>query len=66
MPGDPHKVAEAMIRIGDLEKPPRRQLLGSDAYHLVHDALAARLKSVAAQREIAFSTDRDGFTPTTA
>jgi hypothetical protein len=52
-----------MIRIGDLEKPPRRQLLGSDAYHLVHEALAARLKSVTTQREIAFSTDRDGFTP---
>lgn len=65
MPGDPRKVAEAMIRIGDLEKPPRRRLLGSDAYHLVRDALANRLESVTTQREIAFSTDRDDFTPST-
>lgn len=52
-----------MIRIGDLKEPPRRQLLGSDAYSLVHDALTARLESAEAQREIAFSTDRDDFTP---
>jgi hypothetical protein len=52
-----------MIRIGDLKEPPRRQLLGSDAYHLVHDALTARLESAEAQREVAFSTDRDGYTP---
>lgn len=63
MPGDPRKVAEAMIRIGDLKEPPRRQLLGSDAYSLVHDALTARLESAEAQREIAFSTDRDDFAP---
>ncbi|MEU9603421.1 SDR family oxidoreductase [Streptomyces sp. NPDC048057] len=63
MPGDPLKVAEAMVRIGDLAEPPRRQLLGSDAYRLVHDALTARLADVETQREVAFSTDRDGFTP---
>lgn len=62
MPGDPRKVAEAMIQIGDLKQPPRRQLLGSDAYGLVRDALQARLDAVEAQREVAFSTDRDGFT----
>ena len=66
MPGDPRKVAEAMIRIGDLKEPPRRQLLGSDAYHLVQEALTARLRSAEAQREVAFSTDRDGFSPPTA
>jgi NAD(P)-dependent dehydrogenase (short-subunit alcohol dehydrogenase family) len=63
MPGDPRKVAEAMIRIGDLKEPPRRQLLGSDAYGLVRDALTARLASTETQREVAFSTDRDGFSP---
>jgi NAD(P)-dependent dehydrogenase (short-subunit alcohol dehydrogenase family) len=61
MPGDPHKVAKAMIRIGDLTDPPRRQLLGSDAYRLVRDALRARLAAVEAQREVALSTDRDGY-----
>ncbi|GAA2120288.1 SDR family oxidoreductase [Actinomadura napierensis] len=63
MPGDPRKVAEAMIRIGDLADPPRRQLLGSDAYRLVHDALKARLESAEAQYEFALTTDRDGFVP---
>ena len=61
MPGDSHKVAEAMIRIGDLTDPPRRQLLGSDAYSLVREALRARLAAVEAQREIALTTDRDGY-----
>jgi NAD(P)-dependent dehydrogenase (short-subunit alcohol dehydrogenase family) len=61
MPGDPHKVAEAMIRIGDLTDPPRRQLLGSDAYRLVREALRARLAAVEAQREVALTTDRDGY-----
>jgi NAD(P)-dependent dehydrogenase (short-subunit alcohol dehydrogenase family) len=61
MPGDPRKVAEAMIRIGELDEPPLRQLLGSDAYGLVHAALQARLKAVEDQRAVAMSTDRDGF-----
>jgi hypothetical protein len=39
MPGDPRKVAEAMIHIGELAEPPRRQLLGSDGYRRVSDAL---------------------------
>lgn len=58
MPGDPRKVAEAMIHIGELAEPPRRQLLGSDAYRLVSDALQARLDAVQAQREFAMTTDR--------
>jgi NAD(P)-dependent dehydrogenase (short-subunit alcohol dehydrogenase family) len=66
MPGDPRKVAEAMIRIGELADPPRRQLLGSDAYGLVRDALQARLDAVQAQREVAMTTDRDGFTAAVA
>ena len=61
MPGDPRKVAEAMIEIGDMDDPPRRQLLGSDAYALVRDALRARLDAVEAGRGRSFSTDRDDF-----
>ncbi|MFF2519333.1 SDR family NAD(P)-dependent oxidoreductase [Streptomyces sp. NPDC058086] len=30
IPGDPRKVAEAMIRIGDLKEPPRRRLEAGD------------------------------------
>jgi NAD(P)-dependent dehydrogenase (short-subunit alcohol dehydrogenase family) len=61
MPGDPRKVAEAMIRVGDLKEPPRRQLLGPDAYGLVHDALTTRPAAVEARRETACTTDRDDF-----
>jgi NAD(P)-dependent dehydrogenase (short-subunit alcohol dehydrogenase family) len=61
MPGNQRKVAEAMIHIGELDEPPLRQLLGSDAYGLVHAALQARLDAVEAQQAIAMTTDRDGF-----
>jgi NAD(P)-dependent dehydrogenase (short-subunit alcohol dehydrogenase family) len=61
MPGDQEKVAAAIIRIGDLDDPPRRQLLGSDAYTLVRDALAQRLADVESQREVAFTADADDF-----
>ena len=38
---------------------------GSDAYRLVHEALAARLADVEAQRDLAPSTDVDGWLPAT-
>jgi NAD(P)-dependent dehydrogenase (short-subunit alcohol dehydrogenase family) len=63
MPGDQTKVVAAMIRIAELERPPRRQLLGSDAYTLVRDALTQRLEAVEAQRELALTTDADDFRP---
>jgi hypothetical protein len=40
---------------------PRRLLLGSDAYRLVRDALAARLAGVEAQQDQAAATDVDGW-----
>jgi NAD(P)-dependent dehydrogenase (short-subunit alcohol dehydrogenase family) len=58
MPGDMDKVARAMIELGLMADPPRRQLLGTDAYNLVHDALTARLAEVEAGRETASTTDR--------
>ncbi|WNV75163.1 SDR family oxidoreductase [Geodermatophilus sp. DSM 44513] len=64
MPGDQAKVAAAIIAIGDLEQPPRRQLLGSDAYALVRTALQQRLAAVDTQRAVALTTDVDGFSPT--
>jgi NAD(P)-dependent dehydrogenase (short-subunit alcohol dehydrogenase family) len=63
MAGDQEKVAAAIIRIGDLDDPPRRQLLGSDAYALVREALTQRLADVESQREVAFTTDADDFQP---
>ena len=66
MPGDPRKMAEAMIRVADLEDPPRRQLLGSDAVAMASAALSARLEAIDEQREIALSTDADDYQPAAA
>lgn len=46
--------------------PPRRLLLGSDAYRLVHGALTARLAAAGAQQDLAASTDVDGWKPATS
>jgi NAD(P)-dependent dehydrogenase (short-subunit alcohol dehydrogenase family) len=61
MPGDQAKAVAAMIDAGLASDPPRRLLLGSDAYRLVHDALAARLAGVEAQKDRAAATDVDGW-----
>jgi NAD(P)-dependent dehydrogenase (short-subunit alcohol dehydrogenase family) len=61
MPGDQAKVVATMIDAALAPDPPRRLLLGSDAYRLVHDALVARLAGVEAQRDDASSTDVDGW-----
>ena len=57
MPGDQAKVVAAMIDVALAPDPPRRLLLGSDAYRLVRDALPARLAGVEAQKDRAASTD---------
>ena len=55
--GDQAKVVAAMIDVALAPDPPRRLLLGSDAYRLVRDALPARLAGVEAQKDRAASTD---------
>ena len=61
MPGDQAKVVAAMIESALAPGPPRRLLLGSDAYRLVHDALGARLAAVERQKDQAAATDVDGW-----
>ncbi|SHK54650.1 SDR family oxidoreductase [Paraburkholderia terricola] len=56
-PGDPRKVAAAIIASADLQPAPKRLTLGSDAYALVHEALTERLAMLEAQKELAHSTD---------
>jgi NAD(P)-dependent dehydrogenase (short-subunit alcohol dehydrogenase family) len=63
MPGDQAKVVAAMIDAALSPDPPRRLLLGSDAYALVHAALGDRLAAAEAQRGLAASTDVDGWSP---
>ena len=58
-PGDPRKVASAIIASADQHPAPKRLTLGSDAYALVHKALTERLAALEAQKELAHSTDVD-------
>jgi NAD(P)-dependent dehydrogenase (short-subunit alcohol dehydrogenase family) len=60
-PGDPQKIAAAIVASVDVTPAPRRLALGSDAYQLMHAALDLRIEELEAGREIAFSTDVDGF-----
>ncbi|GAB7070218.1 SDR family oxidoreductase [Mycobacterium hodleri] len=55
------KTVAAMIRAGDSDDPPRRLVLGSDAWQLVTDALRGRLEELTAQRANAATADI-GFT----
>jgi NAD(P)-dependent dehydrogenase (short-subunit alcohol dehydrogenase family) len=57
MPGSQTRVVAAMIEAALSEHPPRRLLLGSDAYRLVTEALNERLAAFERQRAVAFSTD---------
>jgi len=61
MPGDQAKVAAVMIDAALAPDPPRRLVLGADAYRLVHDGLAARLAGVEAQKGQAAAADVDGW-----
>ena len=61
MPGDQAKVVAATIAAADSDNPPRRLLLGSDAYVRVSGALTDRLRCFEMHRDTAFSTDYDDF-----
>lgn len=55
--GDPAKMVKIMIDSVDQHPAPKRIALGSDSYHVIHQALTDRLKELEAQKELAFSTD---------
>ena len=58
-PGDPVRMVAAMIRCALSENPPRRLVLGSDAYTRMQAVLSERLAAIESQRESAFATDAD-------
>jgi NAD(P)-dependent dehydrogenase (short-subunit alcohol dehydrogenase family) len=60
-PGDPAKIAQAIIDSADLAPAPLRLPLGSDAYAQMHGALSSRLTELEAAQQIALSTDVDGY-----
>ena len=55
--GDPSKMVKLMIDSVDQNPAPKRLVLGSDSFKAMQKALADRLASVEAQKELAFSTD---------
>jgi NAD(P)-dependent dehydrogenase (short-subunit alcohol dehydrogenase family) len=59
MRGDLGKMARMTIIAADADEPPKRLLLGSDAYGMVRSALTTRLALVDSQRELARSADVD-------
>lgn len=56
-PGDPAKVAAAIIDSAAHSPAPRRIALGSDAFAALRGALTGRLTELDAGRELALSTD---------
>jgi NAD(P)-dependent dehydrogenase (short-subunit alcohol dehydrogenase family) len=58
-PGDPDRIADAILASVDVRPAPRRLTLGSDAYQAVHGALSERIAALEAARELAHSTDVD-------
>jgi hypothetical protein len=57
--GDAGRTVDAMISAADSAKPALRLTLGSTAYNSISHALAKRLAAIEAQRDVAFSADRD-------
>jgi NAD(P)-dependent dehydrogenase (short-subunit alcohol dehydrogenase family) len=61
--GDPIKVAQLVLRVADLDEPPVRLLVGTDAYTYGRAAWQARLDSDAQWEALSTSTDHDDATP---
>lgn len=56
-PGDPAKAAQAILNIAQLEKPPLRLLLGSDAVKAVEQNDLQKIAADREWRDISLSTD---------
>lgn len=56
-PGDPLKLGEALVKLADLEAPPKLFVAGSDALSMVTPAVEARLQAVHAHEALSRSTD---------
>jgi NAD(P)-dependent dehydrogenase (short-subunit alcohol dehydrogenase family) len=59
-PGDPAKAAQAMIAIVNDPKPPRRLVLGADAYDVLDRTMAARMTDISRYRPMGEKTGFEG------
>jgi NAD(P)-dependent dehydrogenase (short-subunit alcohol dehydrogenase family) len=60
---DPAKVAQLVLQVADLDDPPVRLLIGTDAYTYGRAAWQARLDADAQWEALSTSTDHDDATP---
>lgn len=60
-PGDPVKIAKAIIASADQTVAPKRLTLGSDAHNLGVAALRDRLGALESAKDLAYSTDADDY-----
>jgi NAD(P)-dependent dehydrogenase (short-subunit alcohol dehydrogenase family) len=51
-PGDPRKVAEAVLRVSEMAEPPLHLLLGHDVYKAYREKLTALLASIEEWKEV--------------
>ncbi len=56
-PGDPERLAEAILRLADTETPPRRLPLGSDTVAKIEDKNRDVMRDLEQWRALALSTD---------
>ncbi|KAJ5462153.1 hypothetical protein N7530_010358 [Penicillium desertorum] len=57
--GDPPKGAKALYHLATLEDPPRKAVLGSDAYGWLHEHMTAEHEDLLRNKSLARSTDVD-------
>lgn len=60
--GDPAKVAQVVLAVADMDEPPLRLILGSEAYAYATAAARARAESDLTWHDLTVSTDRDDAT----
>jgi NAD(P)-dependent dehydrogenase (short-subunit alcohol dehydrogenase family) len=60
--GDPAKVAQVVLQIAEMDDPPLRLILGSEAYAYATAAAQAQAASDVRWHELSASTDRDDAT----
>lgn len=56
-PGDPIKLAQVLCSLADMEQPPKRLLLGSDAYLQVTEQMHMQLEDFEKWKQVSSSTD---------
>jgi NAD(P)-dependent dehydrogenase (short-subunit alcohol dehydrogenase family) len=62
-PGDPARAAAVLLHIADLDEPPLRLPLGSDAVHAIEQADLAKAEAGRKWRDLSISTDFEAAAP---